>query len=395
MSKAIVSIFTIVLSIILLSNFPQPILSTDAITEDSWATKSSFSMSDIYGGVWIEAAAFDGKIYCFGSYQEGYDEAYKAITLLYDPANDSWIQKTPVPTPRRHFVVAIYQDKVYVIGGVSGSFFNETYGGYQKILCNANEAYDPSTDTWQVLEAMPTERYSCNAIAFNGEIYVIGGHREGHNSITVNEAYNITNGSWSTKAQTPKIGYTYSSAVLDDKLYIFNGNYFEDFSYHQSMMPTQIYNPKNDSWATGAAIPLLLSGSAAAATSGEMSSKRIYVFGGDQGGYGMNYTQVYNPKNDSWSFGASMPAGREGLTTAVLNDIIYAIGGSPHFMLIPTLSNQQYTPLGYGEADPSYTLPDDPQSNVVQWFVVAVVAAALAFMVIGVLIYPRKRFHTK
>ncbi|GAI53616.1 unnamed protein product, partial [marine sediment metagenome] len=41
-----------------------------------------------------------------------------------------------------------------------------------------------------------------------------------------------------------------------------------------------------------------------------------------------NINQVYDPQTDAWSTGTSMPTARQGLGVAVVNDLIYALGGS-------------------------------------------------------------------
>ena len=98
----------------------------------------------------LEVAVVNGKIYAIGP--DGTNEEY-------DPANLIWTTKQPVPTPRSSFAVAVYQNKIYVVGGNVG---------YDKstdspILCSLNEVYDPLTDTWESKTPMPTNRSQLSA----------------------------------------------------------------------------------------------------------------------------------------------------------------------------------------------------------------------------------------
>ena len=59
---------------------------------------------------------------------------------------------------------------------------------------------------------------------------------------------------------------------------------------------------------------------------------------------------MYNPDNNTWSTGASMPTPRAYLGVAVINDIIYAIGGFDGTNWLK--ANEQYKPVGYGTVPP-------------------------------------------
>jgi len=72
-----------------------------------------------------------------------------------------------------------------------------------------------------------------------------------------------------------------------------------------------------------------------------------------------NFTaQSYDPKTDSWTVCASIPTGRYSASVAVVDDLLYMIGGfttefrTDRFTLNPiyiySAVNQQYTPFGYG-----------------------------------------------
>lgn len=236
------------------------------------------------------AAAVNGKIYVMGG----------SINYEYDPATDNWAEKTPMATTRRPYGIAVYQNKIFTIGGSSG-WTQET----GTIYSNANEVYDPSTDTWETKEPMPTNRSQSEANVVNGKIHLIADD--------AHYVYDIATDSWTTRKAMPfsDPAYIVKSTVFHDKIYILGGN------------ETQIYDAESDTWSLGAAAPIRVSAPSVCATTGVMASKRIYVFGGAVGF--LNYTdatQVYDPKNDNWTLGAPMLTPRAGLTTAVVNDII-------------------------------------------------------------------------
>ncbi|MCJ7561168.1 hypothetical protein MUO79_11245, partial [Candidatus Bathyarchaeota archaeon] len=117
----------------------------------------------------------------------------------------------------------------------------------------------------------------------------------------------------------------------------------------------QIYNTETDTWTFGADPPF--SGGTAGATTGMMAAKRIYLFGGG-GSFvvgGINPQQInlmYDPQTDTWVNCAVMIGVRFGLAVAVVNDKLYAIGGTAGWAqgqgYVPSATNALYTPIGYG-----------------------------------------------
>ena len=305
----------------------------EAATEDSWTAKGSTSM--IYRGI----ASVNNKIYliaCSGDYA---NVSYKDNAVLeYDSLLDLWSVKKPMPKVRYGFVTAVYQNRIYVIGADG-----------------INQVYDPATDTWETKAPMPTPREQLTANVVNGKIYLIGGRTGGQYTTTaLNEVYDVATDSWTTKAPIPNPVVQYASAVVDDKIYIIGGQ--NEFTYPMNLALVQIYDPATDTWSFGAPIPTIVTNAAAGATTGVWAPKRIYVIGGmpDKSLDGTNLNQVYNPENDSWTVGASMPTARFQLHVAVVNDKLYAMGGMPYFNLqgIWCPEIEQYTPIGYGTVAP-------------------------------------------
>ena len=189
--------------------------------------------------------------------------------------------------------------------------------------------YNPATDSWEHRTPMPTPRAELQANVVNGKIYLIGGTIPSGDVLNATEVYDTLNDSWSTAApiQTPVA--LYASAVIDNKIYIEgggqNGPSIGDLN--------QIYNPETNAWTLGEPLPAPLAvWAAAGASSGVYAPKRLYVIGGTADGInGTKTNHSYDPQTNSWTTGASMPTARGALSVTVVNDTLYAIGGTGNF----------------------------------------------------------------
>ena len=85
-------------------------------------------------------------------------------------------QTKPIPN-------AVFDGKLYVIGGrTNGMSYN----------VDANEAYDPKTNKWTIMEPMPSKRGGLASAAVNGSIYVFGGEQP-PGTFSNNEKYDAAN----------------------------------------------------------------------------------------------------------------------------------------------------------------------------------------------------------
>jgi N-acetylneuraminic acid mutarotase len=321
---------------------------------NTWGFKAKMPTSRINFG----AAVVEGKIYAIGG-QSGHGMAWNE---MYDSQTDNWTTKAPMPTPRTSFGTAVYQNRIYVMGGQADS-----EAGYYGVT-GANEVYDPDTDTWENKTAMPTRRYGINANVVNGKIYVVGGKNASGWIDQANEVYDPATDSWATKASIPTPVSHYASTVIGNKIYVFGG--YNSSTYTDL---TQIYDPETDTWSNGTPIPTLMIGTAAAATTGVWAPQRIYVLGGNPPAGGVNkgyfiiynvQTRMYDPETDTWSRGAPMLAPRIGCGLAVIDDILYAIGGTNSlYFTLPHGDNQCYTPYEYGTIPPMVSLSSPENTN--------------------------------
>jgi hypothetical protein len=85
----------------------------------------------------------------------------------------------------------------------------------------------------------------------------------------------------------------------------------------------EIYDTATDTWTTGAPLPM-----PTCYTVGAVVNGILYVIGGSNGIAGTtNAVWAYNPITDAWSSVAPMPTARSSLSAVVDNGVIYVIGG--------------------------------------------------------------------
>jgi N-acetylneuraminic acid mutarotase len=180
---------------------------------DTWSTEAAMPQ-----GSDGEASIVNGEIFVINARAD----PNIALTQAYNPVTNQWKMKTPMPE-RNGFCAAsaVIGDKIYVFGGNDYSLTylivqiydtttdawttgtsppvymgNSIKGavtigspGSQKIDLfgltghastvsngtNANQIYDPSTDSWMVMASMPTSRQNFGLALLGNDVYVIGG----------------------------------------------------------------------------------------------------------------------------------------------------------------------------------------------------------------------------
>jgi len=316
-----------------------------APTADSWVSKEPMPSTLNYP----KAAMLNGKIYVVGAFSHYGDNVNNSL-FEYDPVTDNWTVRKSMPSSRLSFAVAACQNRIYVIGGCLNvpDYYDPDAG------LSTNEVYDPATDTWETKASMPTARWDLVAETVNGKIYVISGRTGGaKTSVKVNEVYDPNTDSWTNASSIPTPVSGPASAVVDNRIFVIGGQ----AEFNDPMNPglNQIYDPQTDTWVQGAKEPNPeWNAAAAGATTGVKAPKRIYVMGGNPGlAPPLDQNYAYNPEEDKWIIAASLPAPKSSFAVAVVNDLVYVIGGTTVNYNVITASVEQYTSIGYETPDPS------------------------------------------
>ena len=374
---------------------------------DFWVERAPMPDSHIF----LEAVTMEGKIFVIGSnYTVTSNSNY-----MYDPLIDTWISKTPMNLYRGNFAVATVQGKIYVMGGFIG-----TSPQFVPTATAANEMYDPATDTWANKTSLPAAEGFLQAVTVNGKIYVMGGaayNGKDYDINGTNEVYDPVSASWQSLAPMPTPVFNFAMTAVGSKIYVMGGQ-LNGPTYHSNQ--TQIYDTQTNTWTFGQPMPITTFSAAAVATSGVLAPVRIYYIGGtDETTWahtntGPCPTQIYDPQTDSWSLGTSVPTPRaSGFTLAVVNDTIYAIGG--YDGVSESVVNEQYFPLDYTGPMPSQTnnptavspngnpeVPNEQDDTTIPseepfpiTFVAAICGVSVAIIGIGLFLYFNKRGRSR
>jgi hypothetical protein len=337
MGKSVVLLFVLIFLIASCVIVAKPVSSSANTAEDTWVEKAS--MPTARGGLGV--AVVDGKIYVIGGSSESH--GFLGTNEMYDPTTDKWVSKAPMPTPRAYFAIAAFQGKIYCMGGQVG-WYQEPAADYLwgPKTTSLVEVYGVAKDAWSTLEPMPYSSYYLSASVINDKIYVV--------SPGVAYVFDPSTGSWNKIASMPyppggawakplpmaSVGQTILvSGQLGSRILVYNTTY--------------------DSWSKGTLGPSYIDDGVGAATNGVNASIRFYIMG-----YSPQVSYAYDPQTGTWTNTSAILHQRTGFGLAVVNDVIYAIGG------FTTGANEAYFPLGYGTPDPTYVLENYPPNILIE-----------------------------
>ena len=181
--------------------------------------------------------------------------------------------------------------------------------------------------TWTQKADMPTGRYMPGSAVVDGKIYVIGGAPFQFGGTTVVEEYNPAADTWTRRADMPSARQGLVAAAVDGIIYAIGGNCGQPIG-NWELSTVEAYDPATDAWTTKADMPTARTMAAIAVVDGI-----IYVIGGVfgetvQDNRVLSAVEAYDPATDTWTAKADMPTARFGFAACVLDGQIYAFGGN-------------------------------------------------------------------
>ena len=289
-----------------------------------WESSDSLLEARSYAG----SCAIDGKIYIFGGdIPRKYIGSTKPVGIktveMYDPENGKWTSRSPMNFERGEAAYTQVNSHIYVLGGKG-----------RNIDHNTIERYDPSTDSWELLEdTLPLRLFGATACSHKGVIYISGGitNVNGYGkSMSVIYSFNPASGEIKTVGEMNTTRAYHQMIVHGDQIFIFGGietdeiggikppfDSFESFSLTEKFSSSTpvIKKLRYPCSRFGAAV----------------SGDQLVVFGGlryeDVQEQPLSTVGVYSLIDGSWSEGIEMPFSAAGVTAVSYDGRIYLAGG--------------------------------------------------------------------
>ncbi|MCU0722082.1 MAG: hypothetical protein MUC63_00430, partial [Planctomycetes bacterium] len=313
---------------------------------NTWNDPLGNPVADLPTGDWAFASASSGgRIYAMSGQSAGTGSTVHE----YDPFSNTWRGAPSLAPYRKDCCAVVLNGKMYAAGGYTSEYLDEL------------QVLDFSFASWRAgLAGIPTARSAPGVAAAGGKVWVIGGWG-GMASVSTVEAYDRWTNSWATGlAAAPTPRRSFPCVPVGRRIYALSGEFLSSVEAYDTVSDTWItglrdiptaragaagaeiggriyvagtvgvnqrrleaYDVAADTWITGLPdMPRDRSFHACAAFGG-----RLYALGGDGEGTFDLPVDVYDPATNTWSSGARMPTGRRNLCCAIVDSLIYAIGG--------------------------------------------------------------------
>ncbi len=192
--------------------------------------------------------------------------------------------------------------------------------------------YDPAYDAWGFATSLPAPRHHLGLVNNNGFLYGVGGFARDRNGGWQMQAGNwrLTDlkGEWTPMAALPHPQAESVTQSLQGFVHVAGGrspagSRNSEWADHIDTDEHWYYDPRDNRWR--ALAPMLTARNSAA---GAVVNGVLYVIGGRTvAGGNTTAVEVYDPLSDRWEKARPMPKAQGGLAAAALNGKIYAFGG--------------------------------------------------------------------
>lgn len=283
---------------------------TPGLAKGFWTTGADIpdALGEVASGV------IGSKMYVIG---EGTNKTY-----AYDLLSNTWDDTLATrPFPGNHHALEVWSDKLILIGGLGGSSEGKV------------QIYDPVLDSWTVGADMPWSGGSVNSALIDDKIYVCGGIV---GSFTVNNLsmYDPALDDWDvggTQTLTAMpTGVNHAASVTDGELlWIFGGRAGGNVP-QPGFDVVQTYDPVTGVWDSSDLVQSNLTPMPQARGG---TGKAVFfdgefmVFGGEDASVAYAEVQVYRPVTHTWREDTDLPTARHGVFPAAYQGRIYLAGG--------------------------------------------------------------------
>jgi non-specific serine/threonine protein kinase len=187
----------------------------------------------------LMATAYNNQLYILGGAEpEGWTPTN--TVWQYDPITGQWQGLDPMPEARLAGAAVTLADKIYLVGGAGGS--------------EALLVFSPLQESWELLPGPAQPREHVSAVAYQDEIWVLGGRWSGVGELNSVEIYNPTTGTWRAGPSLNVARAGFAAALVGESIMVAGGEVIINGS--ETLTSLEILAPNGQSWQLGP--PLLI-----------------------------------------------------------------------------------------------------------------------------------------
>lgn len=241
-----------------------------------------------------------------------------------------WAITTALPATLYSTQAIVTKNRVYLIGGSNGSV-----NGIMAYTAPINS--DGTLGAWTTTTNLPIPLYQSQVVITKNRVYLLGGISGSNSVATVYTApinADGTLGTWVTGTDLPAALYGSQAVVTKNRVYLLGGG-----TYSGGITANTYSAPINSdgtlgAWVAGTALPAALTYSQAIVT-----KNRVYLLGGYNGNtVATVYTAPINSDGTigTWTTGTSLPSAVMYAQAFVTKNSVYLIGGengNPNYMM--------------------------------------------------------------
>lgn len=158
----------------------------------------------------VNTAVFlDNKIFVLGgAYPLNNELTATALVAMFDIQQNNWVRAADMPTAKT--TRAVTKDGlIYVIGGYN-----------RNTALNVFESYNPQTNQWASLPALPVNISAHSVSLVNNKLLVFGDYK----NLTSTYTYDFETKQWQELSENYKASRHNTATTLDDTTYVIGGN---------------------------------------------------------------------------------------------------------------------------------------------------------------------------
>ncbi len=244
---------------------------------------------------------------------------------IFDIPSQSWKNGNKVPIEMHHFQPVVYDEKIYILGAMTGKYPGETPIPHIYI-------YNPVSDSWEKGDPIPEDRQrgGAGAVVYKNKIYLACGIKDGHRGDHKNwlDVYDPQTGQWEKLPDAPRARDHFQAVVAKDKLYLLGGRTTKSAEgpFKNTIPEVDVYDFYTNTWSTlDNNLPTPRAGNYAI-----LYGEDILVMGGESATQKPAHKEVeaLNIHTHSWKSLSPMLQGRHGTGVILYKNKLYVASGS-------------------------------------------------------------------